>query len=359
MNQKLGVVMLSSLMLAACGGGGGGATPTSAPTPAPTPSQSFTPQSPKSGDTYTYAETDTMSDGSTESGTLVKQVALISASGQFYLNSFDAASSDQIGSTLLDKGLSIITNGQCTYTPSRNDMPFPWIVGQNNAQTMTYTCPGSAISATLKTTSQIVSYEPITVPAGTFNTVKSQITVATTATSGSVSQMANENETCWTDVVTGMPVKCTATYTYSPAETGVYNTGFTTQLTSAGNLANAPLLITGNLQASGGSQPLPFVYYTPGENGAMSLSSTSSAPFTLTANNPVTWTAITGTSQITLSGTNNPVNYSGVTLNISTTPTTIQVVPTFPALSTPVTVQLKATLVSDPTKTVIFSLYVQ
>ncbi len=355
MNQKLGVVMLSSFMLAACGGGGGSSA-TPAPAPAPTPSQSFTPQSPKSGDTYTFSETDLVSDGTTQNSTYVQQVALISSTGNFFLNVFDTTSGNQLGSELYGKDLSLISRGLCIYTPPRNDMPYPWFVGGTSSQTSTYTCPSSSTPVTLKVNTQILSYESITVPAGTFNTVKSQKTTTGTVTVSGTTGTETETDTCWTDVISGQNVKCTGTLSYSPAQTGSYLTGYSTQLTGISNLSNAPLLITAN---DGTGSPIPFVYYTNHENGAMSASASTATTFTLNANASVIWNINGGGSVMSNFTGTNTLNVNGIPITVFANQNSLQVKTTAGTLTAPTTVTLTAILRSDTTKMVTFNLALQ
>ena len=111
----------------------------------------------------------------------------------------------------------------CTFTPSEGGVAYPLSIGQTwNApwsERCSLTTPRTATDSGL-----VVDLETVTVPAGTFSTVKVQgVTSFQVATGSTLTQ----NTTQWRDVNTGLVVQLLDTYSYSGA---VPSTGYATQI---------------------------------------------------------------------------------------------------------------------------------
>ncbi len=108
----------------------------------------------------------------------------------------------------------------CTYTPKRDMLNFPLSVGKTWTATWQYACAaGYRESNTLN--AEVEALEALTIPAGTFNTLRIRYALAITNSNdwqlpgGSTSSAAyNQDYRCWWDVDGGRFVKCDFTYAY-------------------------------------------------------------------------------------------------------------------------------------------------
>ncbi|WP_410211664.1 hypothetical protein [Aquirhabdus sp.] len=357
MNLKLAVVSLSVLSLVACGGGGD-SSPPPVVTPPVTPPTSYTPVPVKSGDTYTFSGVGTASDGTTGSSTSTEQVASINpANGNYVKNLFD--NNKELSSIrVYDAGNGQLTDNACTISPSIKEVVFPAHVGQTFNQTAVNTCPLQNSTANqiinFNASGQVLSYESITVPAGTFNTLKVQNKVVITngVGTGLAIDPHTQDRTCWVDIVTGVNVKCDLVNTYTPAISSTYLAKSSIQLASVSQASAAAFTLTGSTTGN----PSPYLYAIPGYTTL--LATNVGKNFELDTTQPVAWSMITGTNTVNLSGGNTTTSYNGVSFSITTTGTSLIVSTSYPAkLPNTVNLTFKAALASDKTKIVTVNIF--
>jgi|GEM_PF-2381617 len=362
-------------LLSACGGGGSSGSST--PTPTPTPS-SFTPATPQTGDTYNYNQTISYpllsSDTLPNAQSIYHRITSTNANGTFYINGVDPAENFPYQ---LDAKRNIQSMQNCTLSPSNlNELPIPRSVGETSSQSVSGSC-GLFSSYQVQQSTTIQSYEPITVPAGTFNTLKAQTTSAYTMTPvplpssaidllGAQSAYAtngvpytlgfqsivpmysySESKTCWFDVVSGFPVQCQGQRNYQAYSSPYYaKVNYTTQLTSITHAADAAFTLTGK---DNNGNAFPWLNLTPGQGNSYTIQ--SGTQIELDTTQPVTWTI-----NKTESGSNTAV--INIPVTTQTTQTRLNISSQLAASSTgnQATVQITASLIADPSQSVTFTL---
>jgi len=109
---------------------------------------------------------------------------------------------------------NVYTNGAvftCTFDPHGFGPDFPVQVGQTWTLDYTYGCNAIAPTA-FSQTGSVIDVESVTVPAGTFSTIKLQSTLTWTDSLGTA---RTQTVTNWRDVATSITVKEEISYTYS------------------------------------------------------------------------------------------------------------------------------------------------
>ena len=219
-NLKLALVLSATVLLTACGGGGG-SDPAPAPTPAPVPAPApkpvdppkityYRPVAPQSGDQYliTVSGTTSLSTSSSVGFSIIQKVGQTLPDGSFFTTSYPSFNAYP-QTALNDANFATVQLQDCSYAPARNSLPLPWYVGQVATQTSALNCPvvlGHDHSSTSESTTKVLSYEPITVPAGIFNTLKVKSDRTVTFKDGRLPTIIHE--TCWLDLVSGYSVQC-------------------------------------------------------------------------------------------------------------------------------------------------------
>ncbi len=99
----------------------------------------------------------------------------------------------------------------CTFTPHGPGPDFPVAVGMTWSLSYTFAC-GEQTPVTYVQTGTVVDVESVTVPAGTFNALKLQSTLAWTDAQGTQRTQTVSN---WRDVLTSVSVKQSVTIAYS------------------------------------------------------------------------------------------------------------------------------------------------
>ncbi len=361
-------------LLTACGGSGSD--------PLIISPSSYTPASPQTGDTYTYQRTITPS--GTVDGTLqdsvYERVTATDPTGAFYLNGTDLL---QNYPYQLDAKRNILSQQNCKLSPTLNAMPTPWYVGEATNLRVSGACaPYSSYQIQQNTTVQ--SYETISVPAGTFRTLKVQTNIAYDVTPAAQASApfsdlmllapyytpANvpldpsslstvlgpiysytDSQTCWYDVITGFPVQCQGKRKYNNLPTNLQvalgNTlTYAKQLTRITRAANAPFTLTGR---DNSGYTLPWLNLTPGQSNGYRIQSGSQ--ITLDTTQPVTWTV-----SKTESGTNPSVINIPVTSQTSATRLIIASQRAASSAGNQANVSITATLIADPSQNVSFNL---
>ncbi len=342
MKKLILIAAVSSLVLVACGGGGGGSSPT------PT---RYTPVVQKSGDTYIYSRTDTYSNGVVQTSPATTQVGLISSTGDHFVTGFDA-NNISLKAVLLNFNNQLVADsGGCSYSPALDTIPTPFYVGQHFSQTATATCNVAGSPAKqivlIQVSSDILSNETISVPAGTFNTLRVQI--QKTYLNGVIQpgigiKPYTQNGTCWIDVVTGADVKCNQIYTQLETNSSVVLSSSTSQLTNIRNSALNPFVLTG----SDFGVVIPYLYVTPANTYVLGYSGNTGYTFNTTQ--PVVWSITIGGNTSVVSGSNIPFSYNGLTVTMSSTSTSLTATTNGATLTNPVNFTIQAALLSDSTK---------
>jgi hypothetical protein len=239
---KFGISMAAlsaTLILAACGGGGSPATTTTDPTvtPVSTPTQATTSYSfitPALNASHTTAITIVDDSGHVINQAEISTVKAVSADGSFLVHREDPSNTSvsfggrsysvqpvdftqsQSGQTI--QSINSKTLLTCIYSPHGMGPDYPVSLGSTWGNTFTETC-GSAAAVMHTFTGSVVGLDTVTVPAGTFSTLKSQSTDTYTDAKGAVH---TDTYITWRDITTGGVVKQTIGYAYSgtPQTTG-------------------------------------------------------------------------------------------------------------------------------------------
>jgi hypothetical protein len=200
----------------------------------------------KLGDSYTYAITSTLNDGSITDRVISLTVSDVTPdNNNFVFDEYNGTNQltersvhDIYGNTL--SALSNVPGSVlCTYAPAETLLTYPMRLGQTYNATWTNTC-GSGSRGYFENgalTGTPLRYELVTIPAGTFNALKVQRTqMITDSTDPNLAASPTKgfriDETCWVDVNTGRNVKCMQTRTWSNAVPANYLTSRTVVLTS-------------------------------------------------------------------------------------------------------------------------------
>ena len=329
---KLIVALSASVFLVGCGGGSSDPAPTPAKSLDPPKKTYYTPQAPQIGDTYLYKNQVLVPKGTpTPSATQYSvQVGAVSATGDYYTNTYSSDTHMLISTDLYNTKRDLLTTRGCRYTPVRNDLPLPWYVGQVATQNLQQICGEGAAAGgpAVSTHSKVLGYESVSVAAGTFNTIKTSVDTETTftdpdftdfpsvipATTSTLSSTSTNTETCWIDVQSGFPVKCTNTYTLhlpkvlSSSVTGqvlaaLLGDGLPqitqSELTSIKHAADAPFSLTASINGVA----ISGLYLTPSEQ--QSISVVGDKTLTVNATQALNWT-IKGSKS-----TGSPIAFSG------------------------------------------------
>jgi hypothetical protein len=351
MDLKLIIATSMAITLVACGGSG-----SSSNTISPT---TYTPVAPKMGDTYSYNQTTTYSNGTTAQTPFTDQVAIVDNAGTFYFNEYITTTGAVLDSYHLDANRNTLKNGQCTYNPTlQNPLPTPRFVGETSNTTSTFSCPNGEV-VNIQQNANILDYETITVPAGTFKTLKAQIVSTITNGNGATTQIApyTATETCWHDIVTGFAVQCQSSRTFNPAlpSSTIASVSSTSQLASISNVSQASVALTGT--GSSGT-PLQYLYLTPNEQANIVNVPNPALALLFNTTQPVTWKIVVGTNTVIVGGSNESISYNGVTFTASATSSSFNLTSTTNTTSTPVQAQLIATLASNPSQIMTINLTV-
>ncbi len=364
--------------LSACGGGGS-SNSTSVATPS-----SFTPATPQTGDTYTYARTVTPT-GSVNTpyqDTTYERVTSTDATGAFILNGTDQFRNYPYQ---LDAKRNVLAQQNCTFSQPLNALPTPWYVGETSNQSVSGTClQDSSYQLQQSTTAQ--SYESVTVPAGTFNTLKVQTTstlnlqyypAPTSAFSDLLSLMRfystayvpmniseygytvwpiysyTDINTCWYDVISGFPVQCQGKRTYSNLDISQMivfgsTSNYAKVLTSTTHASDAAFTLTGR---DNSGNVFPWLNLTPGQFNNLTIQ--SGTQIELDTTQPVTWTI-----NKTESSGDSISSVINIPVTTQTTPTRLNLSSQLAASATgsQANVTIKAALIADPTQSVTFTL---
>ncbi len=369
-NIKLIIAFGAAISLTACGSDSKIQSP--APVVAPPPvklvdppkTTYYVPRAPQVGDSYHYKSQPaaTAAAPTPEVSLHSLQVASISAAGDYYVNSYQGAAQVLYSSRLYNAGRALLRAGNCDYAPARNDLPLPWYVGEISTQTSQSTCIGGSTGLKTSTRSKVLSYESVTVAAGTFNTIKTQIEISDD-TLASIGGTSTQSSTCWTDVISGATVKCTDVYlvhlpkalvdtVYGGILAALIGNDVprttTTELVAIQHAADLPYSVTASIAGS----VIPNFYLTPkSQQGLIVLDGKS---LSLTATQALNWT-IKGsysTATVALTSANQTLSIDGYNINVKIVGGTL----TAKLLSTTVPALASYTLtgasVADPTQTV-------
>jgi hypothetical protein len=213
-----------ALLLGACGGGGGSgsatvATPTPAPTPAPPQVYHLPVQT--AGDVASYLFSGVLVDGANvPTGPVARYstsstTTSASSAGFVLAETRSSTSARRIPSSYTAEG-GIQKDGQnadkfdCQFSPAYFEVPATVTAGLAWDNRTVYTCtplPGFTLYGTSKrdTRSQgsFVAFEPLTVAAGSFDTVKVHVLKSETSLDGTSLSDITE----WRDMVSGLVVK--------------------------------------------------------------------------------------------------------------------------------------------------------
>lgn len=336
---KLIVILSVATVLTACGGGGSSDPAPTQITPAPTTPTTakpidppkttyYTPAAPRTGDSYSYSINRVVSGFVpyvTGLSTYTLQVGQVAADGSFYRNRYE--NGELVYNALLDSQHNLVRQNGCNFAPAVDELPAPFYVGQTFSQNSTATCgafPASFFGSPLNVSanSHVLAYEPISVAAGKFNTLKIKGDFTITYNSGVVS---TESETCWVDVVSGATVKCDEVITYDYAHninltlSVLAGAGKSTETSSVEltSIKHAPDFLF-SLGARVDGVVIPSVYLTPIEKQPLYLA--QGKTLTLNSSDVLGWSIVgSGTTDtpIALANGNQVVLIDGYSVRIS------------------------------------------
>lgn len=107
-------------------------------------------------------------------------------------------------------GAEVSSDETCRYTPAFVRIPGSLTLGQGWDNSAVETCDDNpAYRSENNSKGSVVAIEPVTVPAGTFNAVKT----VRTETFKSTTRTSVRELTCWRDTVTGVELKCNSSNT--------------------------------------------------------------------------------------------------------------------------------------------------
>lgn len=176
----------------------------------------------------TYAQTNVFNDNSQEGVSYTNTVVAINADASYSVaGSVNGAVTSTVNNTATGARVSrnfVLNSGgtnPCTYTPPRAFFDYPLYVGKSYASTWNYQCAaGYRESGSLR--GEVVGFESITVPAGTFDALRINVTIDYTnsndgnltggATGAAAYRVAS---VCWWGVAAGRFLGCDETYTYT------------------------------------------------------------------------------------------------------------------------------------------------
>jgi hypothetical protein len=221
--NKLKRCTLAVVTVLAVGCGGGGSTTNSGA------ATTFSFVGPKVGSQRLYAKTTVDNANNTINQTLRNTITGINADGSFVYVQDDPTGTSLVvnGTTYSTLTLTITVNGSgqmlgysyipsggtqvsCTVSPHGPGPTFPLTVGQTWTLNNITACGNGSIAH--YQSGSVVGVESVTVPAGTFNSVKLQSVFSWTDSSGTT---RTETTTSWLDVNTSILVKIDVAYVYS------------------------------------------------------------------------------------------------------------------------------------------------
>lgn len=371
-NIKL-INLVFALCLTACGGSNESAAPTPAPIVEPPIKAPLTtyyqPDAPQAGDSYTYLSSSGFSnfDGTPQTRTDTEQVGRINDDGSFFITTFDGQTNVKLSDKLLDAKRNIIKNYGCNNSPAQNLLPIPWYVGKISRQNISVTCPSyvsdSESMSKISSTAKVLAYEPVTVKAGTFNSLKVQIVEDTNNWMGSylIVIPSHEEKTCWYDVKSGFVVKCTSdlTFDFSNLDTdsvtmqilialiGSDVNHSTQELIATNKSSDTAFALTGSLN----NATIADLYLTPNKSQQLNVNTKNTFKFETTQ--PVRWsvTSSNGTTQLS---SNVGIVVDGVPITLHSSDKVLTATISDPIFATTnlVNLRVNGTLIFDPTKTV-------
>jgi hypothetical protein len=207
----LGAAVVTS---AACGGGSRGTAAAAV--------ARFVAPSPNSAKTSSVTDIDFIS---TSTNSIVQTITGVNADGSFSFTDTIAPGTTVSGTHFRPSASTADADGHvlsvtynpgtsnavtCTYSPHGPGPDFPLIVGATWQLTYTRTC-GTQAPVTYMQTGSVVDTETVTVPAGTFASVKLQSTIQWPIGPGSVTEAV----TRWVDAASGHPIRTDAQLTWA------------------------------------------------------------------------------------------------------------------------------------------------
>lgn len=195
--------LLFAVLLGGCGGGGASSDVTTHLDA----QSSYTAQSPSVGDYYTYKYAIQIKQPftGTKTGISTALYTTVNADGSSIMTSL--ADDSPLSQKKLAPNGGFISDTYCTYSPAWVAIPPSLSVGLTWENATTQNCNGTLGYLTSKGT--VTGIESITVPAGSFETMKITYTRSWDLTGFNVV----ETSTCWREVHLGRNIKCTRTTT--------------------------------------------------------------------------------------------------------------------------------------------------
>jgi hypothetical protein len=178
--------------------------------------QQFNPVPPVLGATSSLLETDTYVNGTTSTMTVGRHTTFVSPDGSASTDGLNSSGVVTDHYTLDPNGNRLsrtyADNGNlCSYNPSREYLNFPMSLGKSWTSTWQYSCvAGYHEMANL--TATVEAWEPVTVPAGTFNALRVRLNTTLT----------NSNDTALTNGSTGAATYSIALLAWYVPEKGSY-----------------------------------------------------------------------------------------------------------------------------------------
>ena len=217
--NRISIALVLTATLSACGGGGGSsgnANTTVPPAAAPAPAPAVVDLIPTVGDFYSYSGTETFTPDQPGSTQQTRTQFFTEAASEANVDGWVDTGIEEDPTAeavrfryLADGGLTAVTTATCGagYTPasywSQKDLAVGTTWTSDYQRIDTGPC---AARRTGKTSGKVVALETLTVVAGTFNTVKVQLTHTASNSDGS---SVIDNATQWRDVVTHRVIKST------------------------------------------------------------------------------------------------------------------------------------------------------
>jgi hypothetical protein len=217
------VIPLAVLALVSCGGGGsGGATNN------PGMGTSYTFTAPILNSTRNYNETITDNSNNTIAISFSDTVMTVNADGTYVVlfqpsnpsvivngTNYGGPAETQTYNASGQETVEVYTNGgtafTCNLEPHGSGPDFPLQVGMTWSFDYTYGCNGGALTSYVQS-GTVSDVESVTVPAGTFSSIKLQSTLTWTDAQGTTRTQTITN---WRDVATSISVKQEFTIAYS------------------------------------------------------------------------------------------------------------------------------------------------
>jgi hypothetical protein len=186
------------------------------------------PVAPTLGATSVYGGTNTLVDSSSQSSVFTNTVATIASDNSFTrtrttsingaVNRVIIQSISPTGARISNQFSSSLSplafNTACTFTPALAGYSFPLFVGKTYNSSSVYAC-GAGYTDNRSYSGKVLAYEQITVPAGTFNALKVELTLTNSNQPAPVSGTTRVDSICWVDTVTIRELKCNSSYTYT------------------------------------------------------------------------------------------------------------------------------------------------